>query len=461
MKKRLHPVRIVISIIHLVKNAVFPALFLFVFHQAAEAAWVIWARYAFFAYILVTICGSIFTWWTLRYEFRGHALYLYTGIFVKSQRRVPLERIQNAHRHTPFVHKLFRVTALSLETGGDEASVKLDTLTVKEADRIEERLKGKEAAQETKAFHFKVTGRELFKASFTSFSFFAIIPLLGSVYFTIDDFFELGGLARETAAYIKAALWLLIPISLILFLLGAAVGIVMTYLRYGSFEIMSDDERIYLKKGILNETFFTITKEKVQAVKWKQPLLKRLFKLVEVELISAGDTGEEELETNSLFPFLPAREAARIVEELLPAYRIEPCMEKLPRTALWVKLIRPSWVWIVATAALLWWQPAYWYGSPVLLVLLMAGRWLEFKQARYLVNGAFLQIKSGILSTELLVTPREKIQEIEVKESWLQRRWRVATIQIANRARPVHYSQLADVPVGTAALFYQWYAGRK
>lgn len=460
MKKRLHPIRILFSIIHLLKNLFFPAIFLFVIHSASEAKWVIWGRYGFFAFILISMIGAVLTWWTFRYEFRDQTLHVHNGIFVKSERHVPLERIQNAHRHTSFFYKLFRMTSLSLETGGDEASVKLDMILLKEADRIEGMLKG-EIEQDIRRIHFKVTNRELFKASFTSFSFFTIIPILASVYFTIDDFFKLGGLTREVADYVMAALWLLIPIIFALFIFGAAAGIITTYLRYGNFGIMSDDERIYLKKGVLNETLFTITKEKVQAVKWKQSLLKQWFGLVEVELISAGNVGEEELGTNSLFPFLPVKEAARIVEELLPEYKIKMEMERLPRNALWIKLMRPSYLWIITTIILLWWQPVYWYASPILLMLLLCGRWLEFKRARYLINGSFLQIKSGIFSTELLVTNREKIQEIDVKEGLLQQKWNLSTIRIANRAKPVHYATMMDVPVSVAGAFYDWYAKRE
>lgn len=462
MQKRLHPARILLSIVHTIRNVFFPALFLFVFHRADQDGWIHWGRYGFLAFLAVSLVWIVVKWWIFRYEFRGQTLYVYDGLFVKSERQVPLERIQNAHRHTSFLHKLLRLTSVSLETGGDEASLKLEAVTQKEADRIEALLSGEGGGlQDERTLHFQATNRELLKASFTSFSFFLIIPLLASLYFTIDDFLSLGGFTRRAVEHITAALWLLVPIIAVLIVLGVAAGIVITYLQYGNSAILSDENRIYLKKGLLNETFFTINKEKVQAIKWKQSLSKRWFGLVEVELISAGDTGEEELQTNSLFPFLLEKDARRIVKELLPAYQLTAEMDGLPRTALWIKLLRPSYIWIIATVVLIWWQPVYWYASPALLALILLLRWLEFKQARYAINDSFLQLKTGALSTELLVTIRRKILEIEVKEGFLQRKWKLASIQIANRARPVHLSKMADLPAETASRFYQWYAERK
>ncbi len=464
MKKRLHPFRVVLSIVKILKNLFFPAVFLFIFHSASEAQWVMIGRIGLLLYIAISLIVSILTWWTYRYEFRERTLHVYSGILVKSERNMPVERIQNVQKHTSFLHKLLRMTSLTLETGtgGDEASVKLDMITFSEAARIECLLnQDEEEKHDERMVHFTVSRHELIKASFTSLSFFAIIPLLASFYFTIDDFFKLNGVTKDVIDYVMGALWVLAPISVVLLIVGAAAGVITTHLRYGNFEIASDEERIYLKKGVLNESFFTITKEKVQAVKLNQSLLKRWFGLVGVELISAGNVGDEEMETNSLYPFLPVKQAYTIVEELLPAYKIETDMDQLPRASLWMKLMRPSYVWLITTVSLIWWKPQFWYVSLVLLVLIYLTRILEFYNARYKMSDTFLQLKTGAFTTVLLVTSRQKIQEIEVKHSLLQRKWQLVSIKIANRGRPVHFSEMADLPVESAENIYNWYANRQ
>jgi putative membrane protein len=463
MKKRLHPFRIVLSILQTLKNLFFPAVFLFIFHSASEAQWVIIGRIGLLLYIVISLIAATLTWWTYRYKFRERTLQVYSGVFVKSERNVPIERIQNVQKHTSFLHKLLRMTSLTLETGtgGDEASVKLDMITFSESARIESLLnQGEEEKRVERTVHFTVSRHELIKASFTSLSFFAIIPLLASLYFTIDDFFKLNSVTKVVIDYVTGTLWVLAPISVGLLIFGAAAGVITTYLRYGNFEISSDEERIYLKKGVLNESLFTITKEKVQAVTLNQSLLKRWLGLVEVELISAGSVGDEELETNSLYPFLPVKQAASLVEDLLPAYKMEKEMKKLPWASLWIKLMRPSWLWLIATIVLIWWKPQFWYASPGLLVIILLMRLLVFSNSRYNIEADFLYMKTGAFSTVLLVTSRQKIQEIEVKNSFLQRKWKLASIKTANRGKPVHFSEMSDVPVNFANHFYSWYAAR-
>lgn len=111
-----------------------------------------------------------------------------------------------------------------------------------------------------------------------------------------------------------------------------------TFLKYGKYEISSDDERIYITKGVIEETSFFIEKHKVQAVEVEQSLLKRLLGLAEVKLTSAGrlDFEGEKLELNSLYPFLPVKRAYEIINEILPDYEVAQEMRQLPKKSLWV-----------------------------------------------------------------------------------------------------------------------------
>src|SRR5690606_41434165 len=54
------------------------------------------------------------------------------------------------------------------------------------------------------------------------------------------------------------------------------------------------------------------------------------------------------LNVNSLYPFLPVEKAYQLIEELLPIYQINSRLERLPRIALWLRLLRPSWFFVIA-----------------------------------------------------------------------------------------------------------------
>lgn len=482
LTKRLHPINIVFKLFSLGRSMLFPIIFLFIIKHGSDSAFTKYGRIAIILFMVISIVGILLNWFTHRYEFEERTLHIYHGVFVKSHRNVPLSRIQNIQKHTTFLHRMFNLTSITLETGtsGDEASVKFDVISYKEAERIEQlvatlasdqlvkenailtvdKMDDEEPGLLEKTMHYTVSNTELVKASFTSLSFVAIIPIVVSIYFNIDEFFSLEDATGNLFSIILDKLWILIPLTLAFLLVSISIGLLTTFLRYGKSEISSDTNRIYLKKGILNVTSFSITKNKVQAIQFEQSLLKRLFGFVEVKLVSAGSVGDDKQETNSLFPFLPIKQAYALVEILLPHYQINPDMHKLPKKSLGLKILRPNYFWIIGSIILFYWKPEFWYASPILLAIILVYKYLVFYRTRYLLSDYLVQIKTGAFTTTLFITDRHKIQEIEVKQSVLQRKFGLANIQMANRGKPTHISNVDDLPQSIASCFYHWYAAR-
>ncbi|WP_285768579.1 PH domain-containing protein [Peribacillus sp. SI8-4] len=179
-----------------------------------------------------------------------------------------------------------------------------------------------------------------------------------------------------------------------------------------------------------------------------------------MKLISAGSTGDEELETNVLYPFLSIERAHEMIEEILPAYKVERSMKPLSKQAFKIRMLRPSVFWLLTTVAIFFFDMALWYFSLILLALIYTLRILDYKSSRYLLNGEFVQFKSGSLGTSLFITKRSKVIQIEVRRSKLQKVFGLASIQTINRSKPVHHTKIHDVPIEYADDFYAWYMGR-
>jgi putative membrane protein len=256
-----------------------------------------------------------------------------------------------------------------------------------------------------------------------------------------------------------------------IFIIASVIfGMVRTFIKYGKYEISSDLERIYITKGVIDETAFSISKERVQAIEIKQTLLKRLLGLAEVKLTSAGQLSSEEnkLEINSLYPFLPVKRAYEMISEILPSYEVTQEMRVLPKKSLWVRLLWPSWIWIAATGGLFYFKPklfnmegAWWILSALLLTMILVSRLLNFLNTRYLLKDHFIQFKKGILTTTLFVSRRDKVIEVRVNRNIIQRLLGLASIETINRAKPIHFAGVKDVPVELSSTFYKWYMGRR
>ena len=110
---------------------------------------------------------------------------------------------------------------------------------------------------------------------------------------------------------------------------------------------------------MLHESAFTITKDNVQAIEIRQSAIKRLLGLAEIKVISAGGVGEGVLEPNSLYPFLPIKRAYEMIHEILPSYEVIANDGATSEKSFWIRMLKPSWFWIITTLALYIFQTAY------------------------------------------------------------------------------------------------------
>ncbi|QFT91088.1 Bacterial membrane flanked domain protein [Bacillus sp. THAF10] len=473
--KRFHPAWIAIASFSTIKNSIAGLLFLFVIKINSTSTWVIWGRYIFIIALVCTFVFHVLKWFSHRYEIKEHAIVLKEGVFVKKQRTISFERIQNHHTKTTFLHKWFGLTSLTLETGTvlEDGEVVFPVLTVVEKQRILSYLeKEKEAAHgegeattsplpEGRRVHFRSTKKDIFKASFTSLSFLAIFPILLTIYTNVADYFSLEDTAESALDYLLIHWWMLIVLFFIALSISIKIGYVKTSIKYGNFEISDDKEKIYVKKGIGSTTNFVIPKHKVQAIVLEEPILKRMLGLVSIKLVSVGAMTAEEKETSSLYPFMPKEEAFKLIGTLLPSYTLEQQMDRFPLKVLWYKLLVPYYITIIAAVGLFIFKPEWLWAAGIMFVLAVVTRILDYVFTSYRRLENTVQIRKGGWSTTTFVTHSSKIQEVSVEHSWLQRKFGIATLTFHNRANPSELNSLAGVSREEASAFFTWFQEKR
>lgn len=493
--KRYNPLIILFDLWSFVKNSFILIIYLFIIKAGSQSTLIKYGRLAFFVFAVGSIVYIFLSWVTAKYELDDDSFHLYKGLFSKTEQTIPFSKIQNVNKQTTLFHKILKVTSLQFETGiaGDDSTVTFEVISQKEADAIknhiaevsqkmiteDESLNDNQEAevatervqftQENRTVHFTPTKQELIKASFTSFSFLMLIPFIGTIYFKIDEIYKIEVATETIISQIFSSAKTVIFLIVIFVIASIIFGISRTFLKYGKYEISSDDERIYIRKGILNEVDFSIEKNKVQAIQLNQSIIKRMLRLVEVEIISAGNLEMEDnsLEVSVLYPFLSIERAHHLINEILPTYEITQSMERLPKKSLIVKLIRQSFFWLLVTCSLLFLRDnfgsfeQFWWTVPLaLFVISVIFMLLDYINTRYILNGEFVQFKKGSFSTTLFLTKRNKIFEVGATQSIVQRAFGLASIETINRAKPVHFDGVKDVPFGLAERFLQWYCGR-
>lgn len=490
----------VFRLYNLVKGSLFFAFILFVVNRNSESWFFEYARYAFLIVIIWGLLFIIVSWFAETYDLEDNTFHIRKGVFVKRTNMIPFSRIQNVTRKTSFFHKLMGLTSVTFETAmdGKDDSVHFEVLTKKNADNLISLVKpGKQSLTQkenesnpsmvseneevvpveidtereletNRTIHFTPKRKDLWKASFTSLSFLAIIPIVFAALDYIEPFLAETNQVEGYYEVMLASVWLLVAVIVLVLIIAVGFGVIRTFVRYGKYEISSDETHVYIHRGVLEESYFAIEKKKIQGLEIQQTFMKRLFGLAEVKLISsASKISSGEVSVNSLYPFLPMNQAFELINEILPSYQLEVKLERLPKNSLWVKLLRPSWFWIMATIALTYFkpdpfqiEPAWWIASLILLFVIVLQRILDYIHTKYAVTEDQVQWWHGGLTSRMFITKRKNVIEMTYSQSRLQTFFNVASITTINRATPVHVEEIKDIPVPYAMDIKAWYSNR-
>ncbi|NWO13701.1 PH domain-containing protein [Virgibacillus sp.] len=483
-KKRMHPMMMPVSFFASLKDIFFVFIILFVLNYSSEATWVEIGRILFFVYLIYEFVSVIVTWWRTTYSINESFIEIEQGLFTRKHHQIPYDRIQNVQTNTPFYLRPFHLTTLTLETGAEDedSSFTFTAITKDEAQQIEyvldhytkqktsdaidtniietETDEAQAMTKEEKNVHFNPTKKVILKASVLSFSYLLLIPVLASMFSNIDEVYDLSATGNKIIQFVKDS-WFWIGALIILFIIVAiCFGIMRTYLKYGRYEISSDHERIYIRKGVLNEQHFSIRKQNVQAVHIKQSLLKRMLKIAEVKLISAGGVDLSGEEVNSLYPFLPIHRAYTIIEEILPEFAVQTNMESLPKKSLVARMCQTPVLWVIGTIIIVIFFPTWWPVSIILFLFTIVSRLLDYYFTHFLIHGETLQVRTGGFFMTTSITTREKIIEFKLEQNFIQKRFDLANMETANRSKPVHTTPLYNIPMQMTQRAFIWYTGR-
>lgn len=470
---RQHPLLILYRIILSIKEFIFPILFIFVFQFGSDSYFIKYGGFAIILYIVYRAIVSVFIWKNTSYLFTDKNIEITEGKFISKKRVFALDRIQSYNQHTTFFHKLFKLTSFTMIMGTD--NVKLEMISPKELERIQnllasvEPIEAKESTEADKTHnlipkspiveHYLISVKEIVLISFTSFYFLAIIPILLTIYNRLEDAFDDVEKYAQSFYDTISQSWLFIA-GLIVFviIISIIIGLVITYLRFGKYRVASDAKQIYISKGVINTTNYTIPREKIKGIIIQKNFTRRFFGIYKVKLVSLGDLVEEmQLETDVLFPFILKHRMEALLPEIIPEYPVEKDVERLPKQGILANLLIPSYFFFIVTFGVLYFWPRLWYIPLALLVFIIISRILEVKQARYMSNERFIQFQTGAFSLDEFVTKRSLVDELEINQSWVQRRLKLANLSITLREKPIHVATMIHLPESIARKYYQEY----
>jgi putative membrane protein len=356
--------------------------------------------------LLISLVGGLvlgmgfgfLSWLFTRYVIDGTELRINSGIITKASRRIPYERIQSVDIAEPLVARVFGLAELRIEmAGGRDSRTSLRFLSLTDARDLRRVLLARAHGESPDAVLVEEQR-----------SIITVVPpqrvMIGTVLSLDFLFAALGSIALVVGAIwfgqLVVALGGIIPLGSWL-----AQIIARRILQQWDFTLSRGEGGLRIERGLLSRTSQTIPYARVQGIAIKEPYVWRRFGWLRLEVDVAGYAarGDDEGVNSSsiLLPISDRPLAEAVIAELIPG----SAADMVPRTAA-PRRSRPF-------------APIGW-----------RYRWVGANERTFVAREGWIERKTNIV-------PHHKTQSVELRQGPLQRRRRLATIEVHTPAGPV------------------------
>jgi putative membrane protein len=420
---RLHPLSWLFAMIGQLRPLVVPlAVLLFL----GQGDW--WELAAVAGAIGVGVASWVRSF-AFRYRLTEEALVVREGILHRTERHVPLARVQNVVQRRNPLHRAFGVTELRLESaGGARPEAVMNVITVAEAERLEAILRGRAAAEAPQAGTerplLSLAPAELVRLGLVTQRGMVVVGAALAFAMQIEPLREAvtaaperliatlarrgGALQGTTAGTILAAVLL----GLLFLAALQVLSVARAFTGFYGFTLRRSGERITTVSGLFTRQVASARRDKIQRLIIGESLLSRLLgrQWLWCEVAAGAAPGEQErsVRLKWLAPLATPETIAALVAEVAPGVELAALSWRPPHPRAFRRILRKRLLAVAAVAAL---------AAALRAVLLPAAALL----LPWAVLGARGQVRFAGHAHERGV--------FAVRGGWLRRQWVLAWVE--------------------------------
>ncbi|HMN46283.1 MAG TPA: PH domain-containing protein [Povalibacter sp.] len=460
---RLHPLSWLFALATFIRQFIVPVIAFMIFGARNDAE--LWG-----ALILVPLLvGALWQQWLYRYGFGPRGLVIKEGLFFRNLRQIEYPRIENIDVKRGLLHRLLGVAEVSIATStGGKAEATIRVLSLEATQELRDQVFNRGRPAPTHAAPaaqdevlLQLPPAELIRYGLIdNRGMIVVAALFGFLYqagtFEISRqsaavWFEQSQLSHLAALGIamQAGLALAGLVTFVLTLRLLSVGFALVTLF--DFTLTRHGQDLRVRHGLLTRLALTLRIPRIQSVHQTQSLLHRLFGRVSLRVDLAGDSSssqdgkqQSQVRTRWLAPICTPMQAKALMAVALPDvdFAGEPNWQPLAPHAR-QRLFRQSVYFATFVAAAITlalhllpeapFEPDARWTVAFLAVMLLLGWWradLYVKHTRWALTPDAVLFRYGWLTRRLIVTPRNRLQSVQLTASPFDRRHRMANVSV-------------------------------
>ncbi|BAQ08950.1 membrane protein [Bacillus sp. OxB-1] len=456
---KLHWVAAVIEALKMMKEMIFPFLFLIVangWRVPSGGKWYeYWSFILFGLIVLLLLISGIIKWKRFVYWFEESELRIESGLFVKKKRYIPFDRIQSLDYTEGLFHRPFQLVKVKVETAGSssltKAEAELTAITKEAANRIEQEMA---QAKQKKRFPsaqpdensmeienmpevpiaeapvsrkvYAMTTDELLLLATTSGGIGVILSGVAIFLSQFSDLIPFEWMFEEVSAFIKFG-YLIVAVALFIgFLLVWVLSVFVTLLSHYGFTVALEGGDLVITRGLLEKKRITVPLKRVQSVSIIENPLRQAFGYATVAIHSAGGAAEGSKIT--LFPLIKKKAIWEPLHDIFPELDIREPTHTLPlRGRPFYYRIDFFWMLPVIGVITYYFFPYGLISLAIIPIIIALGIW-QHRSAAYSLHGNQLTMRFRGVSLQTAFVMRKRIQSMDMRQSYFHKRKQVATI---------------------------------
>lgn len=423
VERRLHPWSWLFVLIEQIKSFALPLLVLL--FTGRGNSWELWGLVGAGVLVLVSL-GQYFTY---RFRVDEEGIVIRSGLFQKSLRNIPFQRIHNVALHQTVLHRVFGVAEVKLESaGGMTAEGQMRVLSLADAHALEDVVRRHGAARAADAGAADAgaepvvllalpTSEVIRLGLISNRGMIVVAAAFGLLAQTSSELLgdaiegsakSLAGLGRDMhlglVGTIVGGLLLILMLVVALRLLSVALAL----LQFHGFRLTEDGNRLSAERGLLTRTRANMPRRRIQAWSLRESLTHRWLGRQGLVVDSASiQAANDQRSLRDLAPVATPAAIDALIRHLLPG-RSWPMQQWRPlHPRAWRRQFAIPALVVLAIAAATTWQQGTW-GLAVLALLPVV-----FLRAKVWARHAGYSEESGLIA---------------VREGWLDKRWRFAEV---------------------------------
>ncbi|WP_232336764.1 PH domain-containing protein [Planococcus lenghuensis] len=435
--------------------------------------------------LIFLLVAGIVKWKRFVYWFEEGELRIEYGLFVKKKRYIPFERIQSLDYTEGLFHRPLGLVRVKVETAGggqiEGAEAELTAISRRDAERIEEEMErvkayGHLSADEAKQANdpaigqseevrqiYRISGQELLVLAATSGGIGVILSGIAIFLSQFSEVIPYESIYSEIMIFLRFGILIVALALFVGLLLIWFVSLILTVMSNYRFTVMANEENIIITRGLLEKKRVTIPFKRIQAIHVTQNPLREILGYTAVTVESAGGTvSEMGNDKIRLLPLVKKHDMLQVLETLFPEMEWAPELMKAPVRSVHF-FYRFDFIWLLPAAGVL----SYFffpYGLLALLALPVSvalGIW-QHRTAGWMTSDKQLTLQFRAFGKHTFYMLKKRVQAIEIKQSWFQRRKNVASVQATVKSGAFGAAARAEhLEQQDAHVILQWFRPKK